>query len=247
MPATSNAVNYPSPTQDFYVNDTAEVLTADTSEFIIKESQNLQQQTGAQVAVLIVPSLEEQPIEDYALKILRDWGIGDKTKNNGVLILVSIGDKTSRIEVGYGLEGALNDAKTGRIQDEFMIPSFQQGNYAAGIVEGYKAVVNEIYKEYNIDYQLSMGGFVSPGVDNRASEKDSSKIGEFFKNLSLWQKILIGVIILILLILDWVFLGGEVTRFLLLMLISRGNRSGGGGGNSGGGGSGGGGGSSRRW
>ena len=69
-----------------------------------------------------------------------------KKKNNGVLMLLSIQDRKSRIEVGYGLEGALNDAKTGRIQDNYMIPYFKEDNWHDGIKNGYNAILSEVEK-----------------------------------------------------------------------------------------------------
>jgi uncharacterized protein len=82
--------------------------------------------------------------------MLRQWKIGDKALNNGVLLLVAVGDRQSRIEVGYGLEGALNDAKVGQIQDEYFIPYFERGDYEQGIWDGYKAVMRVVYAEYGV-------------------------------------------------------------------------------------------------
>ena len=94
--------------------------------------------------------LKGAPLEDYSLQILRQWGIGNKEKNNGVLMLISTGDRKSRIEVGYGLEGALTDGVTGQIQDQYMIPYFRKGNYEEGIARGYEALARRIAKEYNV-------------------------------------------------------------------------------------------------
>ena len=117
---------------------------AETRSYIINTSSQLAEETGAQVAVVTLSSLEDEPLEEVALGILREWGLGDKEKNNGVLILVVPAERQSRIEVGYGLEGALPDGKTGRIQDEHMIPSFQQEDYDRGILQGYQAIISEV-------------------------------------------------------------------------------------------------------
>jgi uncharacterized membrane protein YgcG len=100
--------------------------------------------------VLTVPSLKGQSLEDYSLTVLRQWGIGDQEKNNGVLLLVAVQDRKSRIEVGYGLEGALPDGLTGRIQDQYMLPYFRSNDYDKGILNGYSALLQTVLKEYNL-------------------------------------------------------------------------------------------------
>ena len=111
-----------SQTNEFYVNDYAKILSSETKEYIINTNIELQKKTGAQIVVVTVSSLGGQSIEEYATELFRKFGIGDKNKNNGVLLLCSTGDRLFRIEVGYGLEGRLTDGKTGRIQDEYIIP-----------------------------------------------------------------------------------------------------------------------------
>lgn len=141
------------PSGSLYVQDYAGVLTRDTQAKINKLGAKIAGQTKAQVVVVTINSLNGEPIQDYALTLLRQWKIGDKSMNNGVLLLVAVGDKKSRIEVGYGLEGALNDAKVGRIQDEYLLPFFQRGDYDQGIWNGYKAVMRVVSAEYQ-DHEL---------------------------------------------------------------------------------------------
>ena len=92
-------------------------------QIILAYSSALAKRTKTQVVVLTVPTLDGESIEDYGLSVLREWGIGDKKENNGVLLLVATKDRKSRIEVGYGLEGVLPDGLTGRIQDQYMLPA----------------------------------------------------------------------------------------------------------------------------
>ena len=94
-----------SQSRDFYVNDTANILNNETETYIININQELYSKTGAQIVVVTVNSLEGISVEDYALQTFRNYGIGSKEKNNGILFLVSVGDRKTRIEVGYGLEG----------------------------------------------------------------------------------------------------------------------------------------------
>lgn len=228
----------PSPTRAFYVNDYAGVLDSDTQQYIIDSGEVLYARTGAQVVVLTVKDLEGRPLEEYSLEVLRGWGIGDSKKDNGVLILLSTGDRRARIEVGYGLEGALPDGKTGRIQDEYMLPYFREGDYSKGILNGYNAILKEISKEYDIEEGLL-------GNDKALRKEDETNI------LSVAILIVLAIAALIL---DRIFLGGALFRLIIIMLLS-GRRGGGGGswggggggGNRGGGGRGGGGGSSRGW
>lgn len=231
----------PSPTSDFYVNDYAGIIDEDGKNFIMTQSVELENQTGAQIVVLTIKSLEGAQLEDFSLEVLRTWGIGDKEKNNGLLILISVDDRKSRIEVGYGLEGALPDGKTGRIQDDYMVPYFSTGDYSTGIIEGYKAFLVEVYKEYGLDTENI--DHIRP---NPLSESDSDNTKG---NPTIHILIILGLIIL-----DLIFFKGRILRFLLRLFFFSGGRggfSGGGGGSgggfSGGGGSGGGGGSSRSW
>lgn len=139
------------PTAQFFVNDFGDVLSAEAEQQIAELGKALQQQTGAQAVAVTVPSLGGQSVEDYAIDLANDWGIGQDEADNGVLLLIAVEERKLRIEVGLGLEGALPDGKTGRIMDEYMTPSLRQNDYSAGMLEGYKAVAAQIYKEYGID------------------------------------------------------------------------------------------------
>ncbi|BBB91980.1 MAG TPA: TPM domain-containing protein [Methylomusa anaerophila] len=225
----------PAPASSIYAQDFAGVLSGETKSRINSLGSQLAAKTKAQVVVVTVKSLEGAALEDYALGILRQWGVGDKTLNNGVVMLVAVSDRQSRIEVGYGLEGALPDAKTGRIQDEYMIPHFQRGDYDQGILNGYQALVTETAKEYNLELKTDAKPVPTARTDSRESWWDT---------LPWWAQLAMIAGVLVLFMFDWLFLGGAIT-FLLLSLIRRGGGGGGGGGF--GGGSGGGGGSSRKW
>lgn len=215
-----------------YLQDYAQVITQDTAAKINALGRELDEKTGAQIVAVTLPTLNGAAIEDYSLALLRAWGIGEQTKNNGVLILVAVNDRQSRIEVGYGLEGALPDGLTGRIQDTAMLPYFQAGDYDRGLWEGYAATAALTAKEYKVTLSSA------PVADTAAKDNNA---------LTSANKIYALIIIGILLLLDQVFLGGSILNLLLLLLL-RGGRGGGGRGGGGfGGGSGGGGGSSRRW
>jgi uncharacterized protein len=227
----------PAPTTgSLFVQDYAGVLSSDTKNKISLFGSQLKGKTKAHIVVVTVKSLEGMPISDYALAILRQWGVGDKTLNNGVVMVVALDDRQSRIEVGYGLEGALPDAKTGRIQDEYMLPYFQRGDYDQGILNGYQALVGEVAKEYNVDINIAAKTAHRP--------KQASSIS-WWDSLPSWVHLLILAALAVLLVIDWLFFGGTITLLILSLFRFRGGGGGGGGGF--GGGSGGGGGSDRRW
>lgn len=145
------------PTEDIYVQDYASMLTVEVKDDMLRMSSVLQKTTSAELVVVTVPSMDGRPIEEYALNLFRQWGIGDEDKRNGVLLLVAQEDREARIEVGYGLEGAINDGKAGAILDK-MILYFQEDNYSEGIATAYSLLLNEILIEYDIDAEQIFEG-----------------------------------------------------------------------------------------
>ena len=137
-----------SPTDKFYVNDYASILSSDTEEYIFEHSKNLNDKTKAQIVVVTIPSLNGDSLEEYATELFRKFGIGDAKENNGLLILLSLEDRKVRVEVGYGLEGVLPDGKTGRFQDEYMIPYFK--NDKCVIIENLEEIKEISLEEYEI-------------------------------------------------------------------------------------------------
>lgn len=115
------------------VNDLADVIPAPAEQAMSQRLQAFEQKTGFQYAVLTVPSLEGDPIEDFGIRVVEAWKLGREGKDDGLLVLVAVADKRMRIEVGYGLEGAIPDALAGRIVRDVMAPQFRQGDYAGGI------------------------------------------------------------------------------------------------------------------
>lgn len=245
----------PKPTTDIFVQDYSGVLSDATKQHILQTSEALSKATGAQAAVLTVKTIGDTPVEDYALAVLRGWGIGDKTKNNGVLLLVVTGDHKLRIEVGYGLEGAIPDAKAGRIMDELIIPSFKTGDLDTGIKAGYDAIAANIAAETG----YTINGVTDQTTPDKTTDyQNTTPQTNWFSRLPAWERNALLVLVLLLavgfFVIDNIFLGGFFTSMLILLLsmLARGGRGGGsggggGGGSSFGGGSGGGGGASRDW
>jgi uncharacterized protein len=100
---------YPSPLKELYINDFENILDSDAKQKILTVANELEEKTGAQVAVVTVGDFENKSINEYSIGLAREWGIGQKGKNSGVLFLISKEQRNVRIEVGYGLEGVLTD------------------------------------------------------------------------------------------------------------------------------------------
>ncbi len=131
-------------TSEFYVNDYANILSETTENYILNKSVELNNINGSQIVVVTVKSLDGISIEDYSLQLFREFGIGDKEKNNGLLFLIALEEREFRIEVGYGLEGILPDGKVGRLEDVYIIPYFKSNKFDEGIKSGYDVFYSEI-------------------------------------------------------------------------------------------------------
>jgi len=223
----------PAGAAEIYVQDQAGIISPKVARRINQLGAALEQATpGAQVVVMTVPSLSGKPISQVAVEEFRRLGIGSKEHNNGVLFLIAPSEREVRIEVGYGLEGAIPDGKAGRILDEDVLPYFRAGDYNRGIENGYRRLVEEVAREYKVT------NLAAP-LEKKASGKSSNTA--------------IAYVIAALLLLDILFNRARITRFLMEMFFyaaAFGGRRGGGGGFGGGGfggGSSGGGGAERRW
>ncbi len=141
----------PDATEKFFVNDYADILSDTDEATVFEAGVNLQNATGAQVVLLTVDDLGGMAMEDYTLTIARNWGIGDAEKDNGILLLFTTDGPHSRVEVGYGLEGALPDSKAGRILDNYLVPWYDDADaWSAQLTDTYRALVNEVYAEYGM-------------------------------------------------------------------------------------------------
>ena len=131
-----------------YVNDYASLLSSEARQKIEGILAAFEKETSNQVVVAIFPSLDGQVLEDFSIKLAETWKIGDKKNDNGVILLVFKEDRAMRIEVGYGLEGALPDALAGQIIRSEITPSFKEGDFDAGILKGVNAIILATRGEY---------------------------------------------------------------------------------------------------
>jgi uncharacterized protein len=210
-----------------YVNDFAHVLDAGGAQALEAYCGNLERVTGVQMAIVLVPALDDEPIEDAANRLYREWGIGKKGKDEGILLMLSMKEHKSRAEVGYGVEPIISDGAAGGIL-RAISPILRQGNYAGGLLAAAEQIGNTIAQSKGVE----LGGAETPVRTRRAQRAPSIP----------FPLILIGIIILIALLNRG---GGGGTGFLTGMILGNmmgGRGSGWGGGGFGGGGGGGGGG-----
>ena len=214
--------------------DQANVIPADTRNAIEPKLVDLEAKSGIQLVVATVTSLEGQEIEPYANELFRSWKLGEKTKNNGVLLLVAPNERRVRIEVGYGLEGTLTDALAKVIITNAIAPRFKTGDFGGGISRGVDDIITVLTTDAS-EWQKRP----SLRLDNQQTRDPVN-----------WL-IIAGLIALVTLLIvspgfRWFFLN-VVLNILLNSGGSGSSGSSGGGGFSGGGGSSGGGGASGSW
>ncbi|MEK7538765.1 MAG: TPM domain-containing protein [Patescibacteria group bacterium] len=131
-----------------YVSDYANVLTIEQKAGLEQKLSDFEKTSAVQVAVVTVKNLSGDYIENYAEKLFAEWGIGDKEKDSGVLLLIAVEDRKLRIEVGYGLEGTFTDGQAGAIIRNDITPSFKDGKYFAGISKGVESIMQATKGEY---------------------------------------------------------------------------------------------------
>ncbi|MBW2973430.1 TPM domain-containing protein [Candidatus Woesearchaeota archaeon] len=137
------------PQYEAYVTDKANILgewTPKIEELIV----SIENETTAEIAVLTIESLEDRNLEEYSLQIAESWGVGKKETDNGLLLLIAYKDRKFRFETGYGLEGVLPDARTGRIGRNILTPYFKQGKYGQGVYEAIKEIHGLIKEDPSI-------------------------------------------------------------------------------------------------
>lgn len=130
------------------VNDFANVLSQEEKAALERKLVAYDDSTSNQVTVVTVNTLDDYPIEEYSLKLFRDWGIGNQSHNNGVLILAAIKDRKIRIEVGYGLEGAIPDITANQIIASDIVPAFRSENYYEGLNKATSSIIAAAAGEY---------------------------------------------------------------------------------------------------
>jgi uncharacterized protein len=238
----------PAPRQ--YFNDYANVVSPATASQLESTLEEFERQNSDQIVVAIFPKMQsDSSIEDYTIRVFRDWRVGQKDKNNGAALFIFVQDHRMFIQVGYGLEGVLPDALCKRIIDDEISPRFHSGDFDGGCTAGVQAILAAVKGEYK-------------GTGQTVAERQAQNDSLIYHHHEETRQIVWGIIIVIFLIIVFsnssrrggggggvIFTGGGWGGF------SGGGggwggggfSGGGGGGFSGGGGSGGGGGAGGSW
>ena len=152
------AEDRPIPALSGRVVDETATLTAAQRRALEEKLQEFEQRKGSQIAVLIVGTTFPEPIESYSIRVADAWKIGRKAVNDGILVVVAKSDRAMRLEVGYGLEGAIPDAMARRLIDEVFIPGFREGNFYDGLSAGVDRLIKVIDGEPLPEVSQSDGG-----------------------------------------------------------------------------------------
>lgn len=148
IPATAGLAYYDLGQPAGFVNDYAGLISPEARQDLETKLVNFEKETSNEITVVTINSLEGDTIENFAVKLFEQWGIGKKDKDNGVLVLIAKNERKMRIEVGYGLEGALTDAQSNWIIQNVMRPAFQKGDYNGGINGAVEKIIAATKGEY---------------------------------------------------------------------------------------------------
>lgn len=187
-----------------YVNDFAGVLSSSSEREMTEIAEALAEDGGIELAVVTIETTGDQSIEEYALDLARSWQIGVSGEDTGILFLLASLDREVRIEVGYGLEGDLNDALVGRILDEYVIPAFQEGDYSTGMLEGSISIAATLARKRDLTLSID-------DADSYAVSSEEGDPGEIIS-------FLVMMVFIIL------FFGGRMRLLPFLFLFGSGGR-----------------------
>lgn len=185
--------NIPQHTNHFYVNDFANVLTQETINHINQKSRFLDDKTGAQLVVSIVDFTDGIDIDKYAMDMFNQWGIGDPVQNNGILLLLVIGEEDYFAATGDGIDNIITDAQLDRLLMSYLEPNFALGNYDLGVLQAYNAIFSVLEGFYNVSFENyipynATNNATSPSnapLQNTATQPTNTNNNSFFSYLYL--------------------------------------------------------------
>ncbi|MDO8643955.1 MAG: TPM domain-containing protein [bacterium] len=135
------------PAPQGFINDFARVIDPVAENRLSLLATQLEQASGIEMVIVTLPTLDRGEVGDTAVRLFQEWGIGKKGKDNGLLLLAAIQEHEARIEVGYGLEGTINDAYAGRILREILFPAFRQEKYGEGFLIASQVLMTRLQDE----------------------------------------------------------------------------------------------------
>jgi uncharacterized protein len=225
------AVAYVSPGKPTgFVNDFANIIDREIEQAIESKLVSLNNTTSAQISVVTIPSLGGDTRQNYAVKLFEDWGLGQKGKDNGLLLLIALDEREMQIEVGYGLEGDITDLQSGIIVRDILTPAFREGDYSGGIVKAVDMLSGIIYKSpdalaYIEDHKSN--------TNSGGSNSEDNLFGLFFfgvillnlfarilgKTKSWWLGGAIGAVIGTIIGLIWGFISIGLISIIILTIL----------------------------
>ncbi len=152
------------------MNDYANILSSTTEQKLNSVLRQQWESGGSQLTILTIPSLEGMPIEEYSIKVVESWQLGNKSKDNGVLFLLAMKDRKMRIEVGQGLEGILPDAYARRILDNEVTPYMKRGDYDQAVISGVVGILERTDPKI-ADTSVGDGALAKPARSGRSGNK----------------------------------------------------------------------------
>ena len=153
-PATAQRYDFP-PRPDGPVLDQGNLLASGEERALARKLTAYEDTSSTAIVVVTLTSLDGAPVDDYAISLGREWGVGQEDKDNGVVVLISKNDREMFIATGYGVEGALPDAIANRIVERVMTPAFRSGDFYAGIDRGTDAVIQATAGEYTAEQEVA--------------------------------------------------------------------------------------------
>jgi len=145
-----------------FVNDFADIFTDEQENALNIKLSNFEKESSNEIVVVAIQNLGEDTIENYAVELYAEWGIGKEKNDNGVLLLIARDDREMRIEVGYGLEGALTDLQSYQIIENYLVPNFKQEKYYEGVDSAVEVIMSATKGEYEA---INKVGTVKNGFD----------------------------------------------------------------------------------
>jgi len=201
-----------------FVNDFADVIPSAIERRIEGICYEVREKTGAEIAVVTVKTVGNEYYAEYANKLFEQWGIGQKDKDNGVMLFQTVQERSFRIEVGYGLEPIIPDGLAGEVRDKYVFPYFKKGDFGNGMLAGTKAIAGIIAK----DAEVEITGAVAP---TRQVQRRDNRGGPGF---GLFKFILIGLFFLLFRGIGRGGRGGLLPMLFLGSMMGRGGFRGGG-------------------
>ncbi len=201
-----SAITVPKPTDDFYIYDSANVISDQTESEILAKNAILKKACGSQVVIVTLDSLAGESIEDFSRQLFEEWKIGDKKKNNGMLLVLSISDEDYWLTQGNGLDEDITSSSLRTMLDDYLEPDFANKNYDAGVLKFFSSVYLKLKNAYNIDEsKITQSESGSQGsVSEEIVQTGLDYVGKFLKVLLTIIVVLFLLILAIVLILAYV-------------------------------------------